>query len=49
MSRLPSTSNSIPTIIPPPSITESKRDRKKRETINKIEVLHDESWRNREE
>lgn len=32
-----------------PTAAESKRDRKRRETINKIEVLHDESWRNRDE
>ncbi|ORX39331.1 hypothetical protein BD324DRAFT_619272 [Kockovaella imperatae] len=37
-----------PTIIPP-QYAESKRDRKRRETINKIEMLHDESWRNRDE
>ncbi|KAK8844059.1 hypothetical protein IAR55_006853 [Kwoniella newhampshirensis] len=38
----------FPTIIPPQH-AESKRDRKRRETVNKIEMLHDESWRNRDE
>jgi hypothetical protein len=38
----------IPTILPPQH-AESKRDRKRRETINKVEMLHDESWRNRDE
>jgi hypothetical protein len=37
-----------PTIIPPQHL-ESKRDRKRRETVNKIEMLHDESLRNRDE
>ncbi|WVW79509.1 hypothetical protein I302_101478 [Kwoniella bestiolae CBS 10118] len=37
-----------PTILPPLH-SESKRDRKRRETVNKIEMLHDESWRNRDE
>ncbi|OCF35691.1 hypothetical protein I317_03215 [Kwoniella heveanensis CBS 569] len=40
--------SSIPTILPPQH-AESKRDRKRRETVNKIEMLHDESWRNRDE
>ncbi|WWC63887.1 uncharacterized protein I303_106492 [Kwoniella dejecticola CBS 10117] len=47
MSKLPSGANG-PTIIPPQHL-ESKRDRKRRETVNKIEMLHDESWRNRDE
>ena len=56
--RVPSTSfpshgppfwpNSTPIILPPVP-NESKRDRKRRETINKIEMLHDESWRTRDE
>jgi hypothetical protein len=37
-----------PNIIPA-NPSESKRDRKRRETINKIEYLHDESWKNRDE
>lgn len=40
--------SSLPTIIPPQAM-ESKRDRKRRETVNKIEMLHDESWKGREE
>lgn len=40
--------SAIPTIIPPQH-AESKRDRKRRETVNKVELLHDESWRNRDE
>jgi hypothetical protein len=28
---------------------ESKRDRKRRETVNKVELLHEESWRTRDE
>lgn len=44
----PAGSSSLSNLIPPHA-SESKRDRKRRETINKIEVLHDESWRNREE
>lgn len=28
---------------------ESKRDRKRRETVNKIEMLHNGSWLNRDE
>jgi hypothetical protein len=40
--------SSIPTILPPQH-AESKRDKKRRETVNKIEMLHDESWRNRDE
>ncbi|WVO15406.1 hypothetical protein L204_103064 [Cryptococcus depauperatus] len=38
----------IPTLIPPQH-AESKRDRKRRETINKIELLHEESWKTKEE
>lgn len=38
----------VPNIIPPQH-AESKRDRKRRETVNKIELLHDESWRMRDE
>lgn len=38
----------IPTIIPPQA-AESKRDRKRRETVNKIEMLHNGSWNNRDE
>lgn len=41
-------SGSGPNILPPIH-SESKRDRKRRETINKIEILHDESWRTRDE
>jgi hypothetical protein len=33
----------------PPIHNDSNRDRKRRETINKIEILHDESWRTRDE
>lgn len=33
----------------PPQHAESKRDKKRRETVNKIESLHDESWRKRDE
>ncbi|WRT69210.1 uncharacterized protein IL334_006194 [Kwoniella shivajii] len=39
---------SLPNILPPQH-AESKRDRKRRETVNKIEMLHDESCRNRDE
>lgn len=38
----------IPNIIPPQA-AESKRDRKRRETVNKIEMLHNGSWNNRDE
>ncbi|TYJ57664.1 hypothetical protein B9479_001517 [Cryptococcus floricola] len=38
----------VPTLIPPQH-AESKRDRKRRETVNKIEMLHEESWRARDE
>ncbi|RXK38965.1 hypothetical protein M231_03695 [Tremella mesenterica] len=49
MSRFPIASTStLPTIIPPQHM-ESKRDRKRRETVNKIELLHDESWRTKED
>ncbi|AAW44001.1 hypothetical protein CNBF2970 [Cryptococcus deneoformans B-3501A] len=48
MSRYLPQQGTIPTIIPPQH-AESKRDRKRRETVNKIEMLHDESWRTRDE
>ncbi|WVR08971.1 hypothetical protein IAU60_006030 [Kwoniella sp. DSM 27419] len=48
MSKYQPQQGSIPTILPPQH-AESKRDRKRRETVNKIEMLHDESWRNRDE
>ncbi|OCF56324.1 hypothetical protein L486_06266 [Kwoniella mangroviensis CBS 10435] len=48
MSKYPPAGGSGPTILPPIH-SESKRDRKRRETVNKIEMLHDESWRNRDE
>lgn len=35
-------------IIGPPQ-GESKRDRKRREIINKVEKLHDDSWNSRDE
>jgi hypothetical protein len=38
----------VPNLIPPQH-AESKRDRKRRETVNKIELLHQESWNNRDE
>ncbi|TXT13715.1 hypothetical protein VHUM_01082 [Vanrija humicola] len=41
-------SAAIPTILPPQQ-SESKRDRKRRETVNKIELLHNGSWNNRDE
>ena len=55
--RAPSLSYPVPSknpgeggpVILPPTAAESKRDRKRRETINKIELLHDESWRTRDE
>jgi hypothetical protein len=47
MSR-PAPTTTGPNILPP-LLSESKRDRKRRETINKIEILHDESWRTRDE
>ncbi|WVQ81395.1 hypothetical protein IAT38_003519 [Cryptococcus sp. DSM 104549] len=48
MSRYQPQQSALPTILPPQH-AESKRDRKRRETVNKVEILHDESWRNREE
>lgn len=40
-------SGSVPALLPVQN--ESKRDRKRRETINKIERLHEESWNARDE
>jgi hypothetical protein len=40
--------SAVPNMLPAPG-AESKRDRKRRETINKIEVLHNASWNTREE
>ena len=49
MSRHPiATTSSLPNILPPQH-AESKRDRKRRETVNKVELLNDESWRSRDE
>lgn len=49
MSKYPvASSSAIPTILPPQH-AESKRDRKRRETVNKIELLHNGSWLNRDE
>lgn len=44
MNGIPVTANTIPA-----QPSESKRDRKRRETVNKIETLHEESWKSRDE
>ncbi|KAK4687681.1 hypothetical protein P7C73_g2435, partial [Tremellales sp. Uapishka_1] len=49
MSSYPQASSSSQPMLLPPKYAESKRDKKRRETVNKIELLHDESWRNRDE
>ncbi|BEI84403.1 hypothetical protein CcaverHIS002_0410070 [Cutaneotrichosporon cavernicola] len=38
-----------PSNLLPPQAAESKRDRKRRETVNKIELLHSTSWQHRDE
>lgn len=48
MSKYPPGPSQPPTILPP-AHAESKRDRKRRETVNKIELLHSGSWANRDE
>jgi hypothetical protein len=49
MSKYPAASGSTAPNILPPQAAESKRDRKRRETVNKIELLHNGSWNNRDE
>lgn len=45
----PSSSTAMQTNLIPQQHGESKRDRKRRETVNKIEMLHNGSWLNRDE
>jgi hypothetical protein len=49
MSRPHTSAHTAAPNILPPQAAESKRDRKRRETVNKIELLHSTSWQNRDE